>query len=134
VNVSERNGDVIWRAQQFGAREGNAVKRTPFLAHVHNAQDGTRYRGGQIVSVSETEIGVKFLAEPTRTEQATVAIALKPGVRVGDPVVCELESSGYAIAALHDGAFTPPGPPDQEAAVTAGEFWPSRIVESLWNT
>jgi hypothetical protein len=131
--MSERNGDVIWRARQFGAREGNAVRRAPFLASCHNAQDGTRYRGGLVRTLTVSEITIEFLAESSRVETAVVDIALKPDVRLGDPIVVELESTGYGVAALHGGAWADAGPADQEAAARNGERHFSRITEPFWN-
>ncbi len=39
-----------------------------------------------------------------------VSLAMKPTIRLGDPVCVELAASGYTTAALHDGAFAGAGP------------------------
>ncbi len=123
-----KNGDVIWRAG------GGVVRQTPFLATVHNARDGTRYRGGQCIDVTADSITVKYHAEAHDVRTATVARSLKPAAVKGDPLVCELAASGYGIAALHDGQFIGAGPGgDQAQAVDAGFFHPSRIMDAFWN-
>jgi hypothetical protein len=128
--MSERNGEVIWRA---GGKEGVVVKRAPFLATVHDARDGKRYRGGQCIAKTETHISVKFDAEPSLQMTEVVALAMKPTIAKGDPVVVELSSNAYTIAALHDGQFAGGGPINQAQAADAGQYFPSRITDEFWN-
>jgi hypothetical protein len=131
---NERNGDVVWRASNPGSsKEGVVVTRRPFLATSHDAADGRRYRGGQAIALPTDAITVKYLGEPSLTLTATVARSLMPTIRLGDPIVCELEATGYGVQALHAGAFADAGPAGNQEASVPAEFHPSRIVESLWN-
>ena len=128
--MSERNGEQIWRASNPGSREGVSVKRAPFLATVHDTRDGRRLRGGQCRAKTATHATIKFDAESSLQMTEAVPLELKPNIIVGDPVIVELTSSGYAIAALHDGQFAGAGPVNQEQ--DAGYF-PSRITDEFWN-
>ena len=122
-----KNGDPIWSVP------GYTVRQTPFTATVHDARNGKRYRGGQCVSVTADTIGLKFHAEPNILQTASVARALKPIIRKGDPVIVELSgASGYTVAALHDGQFAS-NLDNQEASVDRDEFTASRITEAFWN-
>ena len=132
--MSEQNGETIWRASNPSGRGGVAVTRRPFTAHCHDAANGTRYRGGQCVALPPDATTLRFHAEASLVLQATVARAMKSDVRLGDPLIAELEATGYGVAALHGGAFAGAGPDgSQEQSVAAGEFFPSRVTEIFWN-
>jgi hypothetical protein len=133
MSERERNGDLIWRASNPGGREGVAVRRAPFLATAHNARDGKRYRGGQCIAKTASHATIKFDAEAQWQVTEVVALEMMPTIRVGDPAVVELASSGYSIAALHDGQFAGAGPTNQEQSVAAGQYHPSRITDQFWN-
>jgi hypothetical protein len=99
----------------------------------HTRRDGKRYCGGQAIELPTDQITVKVYGEPHLLQTATVARNLKLTIRLGDPVVVELSgSSGYSVAALHDGQFADAGPQgSQEASVARGDFHASRIMDAF---
>jgi hypothetical protein len=131
--MSERNGEVIWRANTLGRRERVAVVKAPFLATVHDARDGRRFRGGQCIAKTATHATIRFDAEQALQMTEVIALAMKPTIRKGDPVVVELSSNAYTIVALHDGQFAGAGPTNQDRSVDAGQYFPSRITDQFWN-
>ena len=128
--MSERNpdykpGDVIWRASNFGGREGTAVRYKPFCRHNHDNK-----HGGQIIGFTDDEITLKYHATPNCVGTITVDRSLKPALRKGDAVVLEIVDG--TVIALHDGQLAGAGPSEQEASVDRGEFHASIIPRRFY--
>lgn len=106
------------------------VRRNRPQVHV----DGP-WRGGQIVSLSETEAVIKLHLEHSIIGTRTVDLDLFDcdcPRTLGDPVVCRVQGDGadsYVITEVRKSTFAGSGPRDQAASLAAGEFHPGVITE-----